>query len=109
MSEDQEWSRRVLLDGHTIVYEPRAAVRHSHDYSLREAFARFSHRALGRPLVRRRCAIACRAQERGRRYGVDELRWLWSTGHRHWIPSAVAYELSKLAGLTLGVAGASRP
>lgn len=30
MSEDQEWSRRMLLAGHTIVYEPEAAVRHSH-------------------------------------------------------------------------------
>ncbi|MGO9489094.1 MAG: glycosyltransferase family 2 protein [Solirubrobacteraceae bacterium] len=41
MSEDQDWSRRVLLDGWTIVYEPAAAVRHSHPYTLSSAFRRF--------------------------------------------------------------------
>ena len=34
MSEDQEWSRRVLEAGLVIVYEPRAAVRHSHAYTI---------------------------------------------------------------------------
>ena len=41
MSEDQEWSRRVLRDGHALVYEPLAAVRHSHAYTVRSAFRRF--------------------------------------------------------------------
>ena len=29
IAEDQDWSRRVLLDGWSVRYEPRAAVRHS--------------------------------------------------------------------------------
>ena len=41
MSEDQEWSARVLLAGWTVLYEPRAAVRHSHVYTVRSAFTRF--------------------------------------------------------------------
>ena len=41
MSEDQEWARRALLAGKTLVYEPRAAVRHSHAYSVADAFRRF--------------------------------------------------------------------
>ena len=41
MSEDQEWSRRVLLAGFSIVYEPRAVVHHSHAYSIAGAFRRF--------------------------------------------------------------------
>ncbi len=41
MSEDQEWSRRVLLAGLEIVYEPGAVVRHSHVYTLAAAFRRF--------------------------------------------------------------------
>ena len=41
MSEDQEWSRRVLEAGLVIVYEPRAAVRHSHAYTIAGAFRRF--------------------------------------------------------------------
>src|SRR3712207_7563334 len=41
MSEDQEWALRVLLAGHALVYEPRAVVRHSHPYTIRQAFRRF--------------------------------------------------------------------
>ena len=41
MSEDQEWSRRLLLAGHTIAYEAEAPVRHSHNYSMAAAFRRF--------------------------------------------------------------------
>jgi len=32
--EDIDWSQRVLLRGHHIIYEPEAAVVHSHDRSL---------------------------------------------------------------------------
>lgn len=104
MSEDQEWSRRMLLAGRTIVYEPRAAVRHSHAYSLRAAFRRFyeSGASAGRSYVagEESRAVLRRAF---RRYAVGELRWLWQTGRRRWIPYAVVYELAKLAGLQLGL------
>jgi rhamnosyltransferase len=39
-SEDQEWARRILAEGYEIVYEPRAAVYHSHKYSLKRVFSR---------------------------------------------------------------------
>ena len=103
MSEDQEWSRRMLLAGHTIVYEPRATVRHSHEYSLGEAFRRFyaSGASADRSyLAGRESRAALRAA--GRRYAVAELRWLWLSGNARWIPFAVLYELAKLAGLTIG-------
>ncbi|MCK4697209.1 MAG: glycosyltransferase, partial [Dehalococcoidia bacterium] len=32
MSEDQEWAKRVLLNGYEIVYDPEAAVYHSHNF-----------------------------------------------------------------------------
>jgi rhamnosyltransferase len=104
MSEDQEWSRRMLLAGHTIVYEPAAAVRHSHAYTLSGAFRRFydSGASAGRSYVageESRTAL----RRAFRRYAVGELRWLWRTGRRRWIPYAVVYELAKLAGLQLGL------
>lgn len=34
MSEDQLWAHKVLKQGWQIIYEPEAAVYHSHDYSL---------------------------------------------------------------------------
>jgi rhamnosyltransferase len=38
--EDLDWSRRVLLAGHTIVYEPRSRVVHSHNRSMWYEFKR---------------------------------------------------------------------
>ncbi len=96
---------RVLLAGYRLVYEPRAAVRHSHRYTLRSAFRRFfdsgasadrAYMAGGRPAgkVLRRAAW---------RYARGELTWLWRTGQRRWIPYAVLYELAKFAGLQFGM------
>ncbi|MDX6402121.1 MAG: hypothetical protein QOF27_2727 [Gaiellaceae bacterium] len=104
MSEDQEWSRRMLLAGHTIVYEPGAAVRHSHAYSLRAAFRRFyaSGASADRSYVagdESRAAI----RRALKRYAAGELHWLWKTGQRRWIPYAIVYELAKLTGLQLGL------
>jgi len=104
MSEDQEWSRRVLLAGYRIVYEPDAAVRHSHVYTVRSAFKRFfdsgasaerAYLAGARPSARvlRRASM---------RYARGELAWLWRTGQRRWIPYAIVYEAAKFAGLQLG-------
>jgi rhamnosyltransferase len=104
MSEDQEWSRRMLLAGHTIVYEPEAAVRHSHTYTLRGAFRRFydSGASAGRSYVAGEESRAA-LRRAFRRYAVGEVRWLWRTGRRRWIPYAVVYELAKLTGLQLGL------
>ncbi len=103
MSEDQEWSRRVLLAGHALAYEPRAAVRHSHRYSLPAAFRRFyaSGASAERSYVAGEASKAA-LRRAMRRYARGELRWLWRTGQRRWIPYAVVYELTKAAGLTLG-------
>jgi rhamnosyltransferase len=104
MSEDQDWSRRVLLDGFAIVYEPLAAVRHSHNYTLSSAFARFfdsgvsaerAYLAGARPSSRVLRAAAGR-------YARGELGWLWQTGQRRWIPYAIVYEGVKFVGLVLG-------
>ncbi|RJP24288.1 MAG: glycosyltransferase [Candidatus Omnitrophota bacterium] len=38
--EDIEWGYRVLVNGHTIVYEPRAVVEHSHERSVDYTFKR---------------------------------------------------------------------
>ena len=105
MSEDQEWSRRVLLDGHDLVYEPRAAVRHSHNYSLAAAFGRFfdsgvsAERAYMADNVESRRVLRRRALS----YGLGEIRWLLRTGQRRWIPYSLIYESAKMAGLLLGM------
>ncbi|HEX3290308.1 MAG TPA: glycosyltransferase family 2 protein [Gaiella sp.] len=104
MSEDQEWSRRVLRDGLSLVYEPRAAVRHSHSYTIRSAFRRFFDSGVSAEHAyvegdESRAAL----RRAGSRYAREELFWLWRTGRRRWIPYAVVYELGKFAGLQLGL------
>jgi rhamnosyltransferase len=104
MSEDQEWSRRVLRAGHTIVYEPRAVVRHSHSYTVGEAMRRFYDSGVSADLSYVEGSGSRRTLRRaGLRYGRDELAWLWSTGRRRWIPYTVVYETAKFVGLQLGL------
>jgi rhamnosyltransferase len=103
MSEDQEWSRRVLHAGLEIVYEPRAAVHHSHSYSLAGAMRRFFDSGVSaeRSYVDGGASKAA-LWSAGARYARGELSWLWRTGQRRWIPYAAVYELAKFTGLQLG-------
>ena len=81
-AEDQDWARRVLLAGYGIRYEPAAAVRHSHTYTVTTAFKRFfdtgasAERGFlaggsGSSRVLRREAL---------RYAREELAWLGGPG-----------------------------
>jgi rhamnosyltransferase len=104
MSEDQEWSRRVLREGYALAYEPRAAVRHSHAYTIRSAFRRFFDSGVSAQHSyvdgdESRAAL----RRAGGRYAREELGWLWRTGRRRWIPYTVIYELAKFAGLQVGL------
>jgi rhamnosyltransferase len=104
IAEDQDWSRRMLLGGHAIRYEPRAAVRHSHAYTLFTGFRRFFESGV----AGERTFMAAGAPARGvlRRKAIDyasgELRWLVRTGNARWIPYTCVYEAGKFAGLQLG-------
>jgi len=110
MSEDQDWSRRVLLDGWAIAYEPDAAVRHSHPYTIGAAFRRFfdsgvsaEHAYLASPQSGRALRGAALRYLRG------EAGWLLRSGQARWLPYAAAYELAKFAGLQLGARHRSLP
>jgi rhamnosyltransferase len=104
MSEDQEWSKRVLLAGYTIVYEPRAAVRHSHPYTLRTAFRRFfdSGASSGRAYMAGRSHSARVLLQVTGQYAQGEVAWLWQTRQRRWLPYAALYEATKMLGLLAG-------
>jgi rhamnosyltransferase len=104
MSEDQEWSRRVLLAGRTLVYEPRALVFHSHVYTVASAFRRFFDSGVSaeRSYASGGAAPVSALRNAAARYAEGELAWLWRTGQRRWIPYTAAYELAKFTGLQLG-------
>ena len=104
MSEDQEWSRRVLLDGFVIGYEPEAAVRHSHNYTLVGAFRRFfdSGASSDRAYMAGQRQSSRALRDAAIRYAHGEIGWLWRTGRRRWIPYAALYESTKMLGLVCG-------
>lgn len=105
MSEDQDWSRRVLLAGYGLRYVPEAAVRHSHPYTPQQAFRRFFDSGVSAERAylagARPSAAVLRAEST--RYARQELQWLWRHGHRRAIPYAIFYELVKFIGLQLGI------
>lgn len=103
MSEDQEWCGRVLMAGFHVRYEPCAAVRHSHDYTIRSAFSRFFDSGVS---AERAYMAGNRSVGALRRSALDyargEVRWLFETGNGLWIPYAVCYESAKFLGLHFG-------
>jgi rhamnosyltransferase len=103
-AEDQDWSRRVLLAGLAIRYEPTAAVCHSHAYTLTGAFKRFfdTGASADRGFLAGGAASAAVLRREALQYVRQELTWLVRTNQRRWIPYAAVYELAKFTGLLLG-------
>lgn len=104
MSEDQEWSRRVLLEGYEIAYRPEAAVKHSHRYTLTTAFRRFfdSGASSSRAYMAGQAHSARVLRRAALSYAWGEVSWLWRTGRRRWLPYAALYEAVKMLGLMAG-------
>jgi rhamnosyltransferase len=104
IAEDQDWSRRVLLAGYSIVYEPRAAVRHSHAYTVFTAFRRFfeSGVAGSRTFLAGGDSAQKTLRRKGTEYALGELRWMARSGNARWIPYTCVYEGLKFVGIQLG-------
>ena len=102
MSEDQEWSRRALRAGYELVYEPEAAVHHSHRYSVADAFRRFFDSGVSAERSYAAGGSGQALRRAGAQYARGEAGWLWRTGQRRWIPYAAVYELAKFTGMQLG-------
>lgn len=104
IAEDQDWSRRMLLAGRTIRYEPRAAVRHSHPYTVFTAFRRFfeSGVAGSRTFLAGGAPAQKALRRQGAAYATGELRWMVRSGNARWIPYTCVYEGLKFVGIQLG-------
>ena len=103
MSEDQEWSARVLKAGYALHYVAAAVVRHSHPYTLRQAFRRFYDSGLS---ARQSYLVESSVRDLARlhlAYPFREIAWLVRTRQLRWIPRAIAYQAVKGAGVVLGV------
>jgi rhamnosyltransferase len=104
IAEDQDWSRRVLLAGYELRYEGRAAVRHSHAYTLFTGFRRFfeSGVAADRSFLAGGGQARAALRKKATAYARGEMAWLVRNGHARWIPYTLVYEAAKFAGLQLG-------
>jgi len=104
ISEDQEWSRRILMRGFAIRYVADACVYHSHNYTTVHAFRRFfdcgmvSDVTFAGPGGGRTLAILWR----GLRYLARE--WWWVLRHHGWLwlMRSAHLDLAKGMGLLLG-------
>ena len=108
MSEDQEWSARVLKEGYALHYVPAAVVRHSHPYTLRQAFRRFYDSGLS---ARQSYLVESSVTDLARlhlAYPIREIAWLVSTRQLRWIPRAIAFQVVKGVGVVLGVLASYR-
>lgn len=100
MSEDQGWARDVLRAGFSLVYEPEAAVLHSHSYTFGRLFRR--NFDSGHSL-----AVLLAGQEisfvsYGAGYLAREVIDFARAGHARHLPYLAAYEAVRTAGFFLG-------
>jgi rhamnosyltransferase len=104
VSEDQEWSSRVLASGYAIAYVPEAEIRHSHKYTIVTAFKHFFDSGVSaeRAYLAGGKRSARVLRHNSLRYGIGQLTWLWRTRQRRWIPYSMAYDIAKFAGLQVG-------
>jgi rhamnosyltransferase len=104
VAEDQEWSRFWLEHGYSIVYEPDAAVLHSHNFSLSRIFHRYYGFGVSSELSflpRERHGLT-QFVKSGLIYLAQEAIYLVREGRAYWLPRAAVYEFVKLTALLLG-------
>jgi rhamnosyltransferase len=102
LAEDKEFARRILHAGWKIVYQPDAVVYHAHDISLRSIFQRSVDAGTA---LRQKVNVP-----RSRNWVINRLGYfareakyiVSNEGGWKWLPYSVAYEASKLLGVTLG-------
>lgn len=102
-AEDKEFAKRALFAGLSIVYEPEAAVWHSHNFSLWSAFRRYLdygaslNQGVDELLRSDRSIIKIALQNL-----ALQIRYLYNNGLLKWLPYAIFYDGSKFLGQLLG-------
>jgi GT2 family glycosyltransferase len=100
MSEDQEWSGRMVKRGYRVAYAPKSEVYHSHNYPLAQALRRFFDAGMTARMsyLKRNPGNWSSLARHALRYPLHELHFLVKTGHAAWIPYALVYEAAKCSG-----------
>lgn len=100
MSEDQQWAKDVMGRGYEIVYEPQAAVYHSHNYGIIGVFKRyFDSGASLRHVTGGKTGLSWR---HNCAYVLEELRLAVREESLLRAPYVLLYEAARMAGYSLG-------
>ena len=100
MSEDQQFARDVLLEGHAVAYASASVVLHSHNYTFLTALRRYFDSAYSLTQIFKNHGISSSA-----RMGTSYLRRECAMMVRHHpllLPRYAAYVLAKTLGTVLG-------
>ncbi len=102
MDEDLVLAAKLVLKDYKIAYVPEARVYHSHNYSPVDQFKRYFD--IGVALSRERWILELASAEgAGVKYLKDQIRFLWRSGYKQWLPYVVAETAAKFAGYRLGL------
>jgi len=101
MAEDKKWAIDVLKAGYTLVYEPKAAVYHSHNYDIISVFKRrFDDGVAMRQICKLSNTILISSKAIS--YFINEMKYLFKS-HRKWIPYSLLYNFARSFGFFLGI------
>ena len=98
MAEDKKWAIDVLKSGYKLVYEPKAIVYHSHNYSIISTFRRRFNDGVAMKQI---CGSG-KVTSKGLSYFVGEMKYLLKH-HKIWVPYALVYNVARFAGVFLGM------
>jgi rhamnosyltransferase len=101
--EDFSFAIQVIKRGHKIVYEPDAAVFHSHNYGLMKSFQQYFDNGV---VYQRREVWDGQQRNRMRSDGLsylrEEMQYLIERGHGLRVPYVLCYEAARYVAIVLG-------
>jgi rhamnosyltransferase len=99
MSEDKDFALRVLKTGYKIVYEPKAVVYHSHDYTLVSLFRRRFKDGVAYSYIAPYGSD--KFVSNGMKYFLEEVKFL-TKRYPKWLPYALIYDFTHFLAFQLG-------
>jgi len=102
MCEDQQWAKDVLLNGYKIIYDPEAAVYHSHNHTLKSVFKRYFDTGASLKLIASKEYSIKSVSGSGLKHVIKEFIFLLNNRYIMWIPYAIFYNGCKFIGILLG-------
>ncbi|MCC3374108.1 glycosyltransferase family 2 protein [Cohnella sp. REN36] len=108
LNEDMMISAKCILSGYTVIYNPKASVIHSHNYSIKKQFQR--NFDIGVSMRMNSWILQYATAEReGRKFAQEQLSQLWQGGHWRWIPRWFVESAAKYIGYRLGLSYTTLP